>query len=175
MKTKQRARPSNERKVYRPSAGLRVVTTIVALLLLAGAVWFAFISTRSWVSTTFCALPIGLFFVLVLTYLSYTARRTSLVLTPHGIEYHNPNLALRTSWSNVERIVEDALAPRLLLREPVLVERSAGAGRRGPTGQAVGQVIPLRLFGYSRQSALGQDLRRFAPFLFASTERSPSV
>lgn len=166
---------SRERKVYRPSASLRRTTIVVILVLGAAAIGFAYVSTRSLLSTAFCALPIGLFFVLVVTYLSYLARRTSLVLAPHGLEYHTPNLTLRTTWENVAQIIEDPITPRLVLRQPAPVEqrRSLAPDRAG--GQAIaGKAIPLRLFGYSRRSALGLDLQHYAPYLFTTPERSPS-
>jgi hypothetical protein len=176
MKAKRRPRLSNERKVYYPNPALRAVTTAIALVLAAAAIGFAYYSTLSFISTLFCTLPIGLFFFMVLTYLSYTGRKTYLVLTPSGVEYHSALLTIRTPWSNVERIVEDALTPRLVLREPAQLERNEeSALQRRWADQSAGRAIPLRMFGYSRQSQLGQDLQRFAPNLFQPTERSPST
>ncbi len=93
-----------ERHTYRPSAALRGVALSLIVLFGALAVVFAYFSTRSLLSTVFCALPIVLFFLLAVSYISYLARRTSLVLAASGLEYHTPNLSLRTSWENVERL-----------------------------------------------------------------------
>ncbi|MFN8500802.1 hypothetical protein [Kouleothrix sp.] len=163
-----------ERHTYRPSAALRGVALSLIVLFGALAVVFAYFSTRSLLSTVFCALPIVLFFLLAVSYISYLARRTSLVLAASGLEYHTPNLSLRTSWENVERLVDEPLAPRLVLSRPANVDLHTRSARvRAGDGPAAGRAVPLRLFGYTRGSQLDQDLRRFAPHLFASPERSP--
>jgi hypothetical protein len=171
----RRAQPARQsiRTVYRPSAALRSVALGLMLLLGVAALGFAYVSTRSLVSTAFCALPIGLFFLVALSYLSYLARRTSLVLSAEGLEYHTPNLSLRTSWDNVAQLVDDPLTPRLVLREPAPVESHTPAVRRAEASGG-GRAIPLRMFGYTRSSALGRDLARRAPHLFQSAERSPT-
>lgn len=166
----QAARQPN-RTVYRPSAALRGVALGLMLLLGAAALGFAYVSTRSLVSTTFCALPIGLFFLVALSYLSYLARRTSLVLSADGLEYHTPNFSLRTGWENVAQLVDDPLTPRLVLREPVPIESHTPAARHAESTSG-GRAIPLRMFGYARSSALGRDLARHAPHLFQPAERS---
>lgn len=172
-RSQPRARTA-DRKTYRPSAALRSVALVVMLVLGALAIAFAYFSTRSLLSTAFCALPIALFFLLAISYVSYLARRTSLVLAPDGLEYHTPNLTLRTAWDNVERLVDEPLAPRLVLRRPVLPDLHTRTARaRVAERPAAGRVVPLRLFGYARGSQLAQDLRRYAPHLFASPERSP--
>ncbi len=166
----QAARQPN-RTMYRPSAALRGVALGLMLLLGAAALGFAYVSTRSLVSTTFCALPIGLFFLVALSYLSYLARRTSLVLSADGLEYHTPNFSLRTGWENVAQLVDDPLTPRLVLREPVPIESHTPAARHAESTSG-GRAIPLRMFGYARSSALGRDLARHAPHLFQPAERS---
>ena len=162
-----------ERTVYRPSAALRNVTLGLILILGVAAIWFAYISTRSVLSTVFCALPIGLFFLVVLSYFFYLSRKTTLVLAADGLEYNTPNLSIRTSWANVAKLIDDPLTPRLVLHQPVTVDAHTAAARPlAPS--AGGRAIPLRMFGYARGSALGRDLARRAPHLFASAERSPS-
>lgn len=175
-RTPQRKPQSPGRKVYHPSKALRTATLIVMVVLSVAALAFAFISTRSLISTAFCALPIGIFIALVFSYMVYAVRHTYLVLAPDGVEYHTANVAIRTPWENIERVIEDPFAPRLVLRDPQPVEPLTKAVRdrtwsRTPSGRA----IPLRLFGYSRSSELHRDLQRYAPYLFQPAERSPQA
>ncbi len=154
------------RTVYQASAALNRVTIVLVLILGAAAIVFAYISTNSLISTAFCALPIGLFFLVVLSYLWYTARHTSLMLSADGIEYRSARLTVRSSWENVERLDGLPLSPRLLLRRPVPIEQQASRRELLPDQSAGGRAIPLRLFGFARESALGRDLARYAPHLF---------
>ena len=164
------------RSVYQASAALNRVTVALVLILGIAAIAFAYFSTNSLISTAFCALPIGIFIALVFSYMVYAVRHTYLVLAPDGVEYHTANVAIRTPWENIERVIEDPFAPRLVLRDPQPVEPLTKAVRdrtwsRTPSGRA----IPLRLFGYSRSSELHRDLQRYAPYLFQPAERSPQA
>lgn len=154
------------RSVYQASAALNRVTVALVLILSAAAIAFAYFSTNSLISTVFCALPIGLFFLVVLSYLWYTARHTALTLSADGIEYRSARLTVRSSWENIERLDGMPFSPRLLLRRPVPIEQQAGRRELLPDQSAGGRAIPLRLFGFARDSALGRDLARYAPHLF---------
>ena len=101
--------------------------------------------------------------ILVAFWVARHLKRTAyLMLSPKGIEYYGHGITIKTAWSNVQEITQGSGLPSLLLHRPAatyispLHQRDLYTTRR----------IPLFIFQYSVQSALAQDLRRFAPQLF---------
>jgi hypothetical protein len=95
-------------------------------------------------------------------------RQTYLRVTPAELEYYTPGLRIRTPWANIDKI-DNGLA---ILREADLRDIqfwawfwSVSAAERHRYDPAITQIIPLRLFGWSKSSPVVRDLQRYAPHL----------
>lgn len=114
-------------------------------------------------------LPATLVFCLA-ALMAYSAFQIRLVISPEGIEYHQVGYNVRTTWNNLARI-EKIRAGRIMvdgltLYEPALYVDKWLSGIKYI--QTRGQVIPLSLFKHDwLDSELGQDIKKYAPHLFA--------
>jgi hypothetical protein len=115
--------------------------------------------------------PVFIVFVSCLAlFMAYSAIQIRLVISPNGIEYYQVGYGVRTSWDNVARIGEIPagliMAEGLILYEPALFVGKLFSGVKYI--QTRGQVIPLSLFKRDWvDSELGQQIKRYAPHLFA--------
>lgn len=104
---------------------------------------------------------------LILLALKTAQRYTYLITSPRGIQYVTPGTDAFILWSNVERIghIHSSSSEGLVLREPVVARHRFGVGIPLPTSPI--RFIPLTPFAAPwRDSDLGQDIRRHAPWLF---------
>ena len=102
--------------------------------------------------------------------MAYSAVQIRLVISPEGIEYYQVGYSVRTTWENVERIGEipagRIMAEGLILYEHALFVEHWLTGLKYI--QTRSQVITLSLFRRDwLNSELGQDIRKYAPHLFA--------
>lgn len=178
MDGEQPAQKTSQRKVYKLLPLYRFIMHLVAVGFIAGALaFFAFpwwydivlYDMFTYLYDIFFYEPFlfAAFWIIPLAalaagiYIIYMVRRVSLVLSPERIEADMVEYRLVTTWDNIDRIWKVGLSDALLLRQPVLPE-----GRK-PWGDKVGH-IPLTQFGqWWGNGELAQDLRRYAPHLFA--------
>jgi hypothetical protein len=96
--------------------------------------------------------------------LLWQLRDTHILVSPDGITYTSPSMALKCAWYNLERIRENGQYNSLVLRKPV--ELKCAWWSRLFSRQAV-QEIPLSWFPGWQGKELGQEIKRYAPHLFA--------
>jgi hypothetical protein len=164
---------SEETTVYRPTTIAPFFTVVMlAYIVLPVIVVVGGLAIRSGqiYPAMFCfTLPCLL--VLFYTYYAYrTFRQTYLAVSPSGLEYHTAGLTIQTPWHNIDRLLDEHLSPRLLLKQPSAVEMrmwatmlALGRARHDPPADL---LIPLFFFQFSRHSELGQQIQRHAPRLF---------
>ena len=119
-------------------------------------------------------LKLPLPFVVIVSFfailMAYSAIQIRLVISPEGIEYYQVGYSVKTTWSNVARVGEipagRIMAEGLILHEPALFVDNWLSGVKYI--QTRGKLIPLSLFKRDwLDSNLGQDIRKYAPHLFA--------
>lgn len=106
--------------------------------------------------------------------MSYSwAWHTRLVISPDGIEYCTPYHRIPTTWDNIKSIgripMFTSYGEGLFLRQPAL------QGNKWLNWNArlmqLDRFIPLSPFAEQwRDSELGQDVRRYAPYLFVQEQ-----
>lgn len=98
----------------------------------------------------------------------WVSNHVRLTITPSGIEYRAVGYTVFTLWDNIERLgLEQTLGGEheaLILREPITPQVKWWKISAKPN---MVSVIPLAEFGQWRYKPLGQDLRHYAPHLFA--------
>jgi hypothetical protein len=111
--------------------------------------------------------------LLLLSYSVYAYRafgETYLAVSASGLEYHTAGLTIQTPWHNIDRLLDEHLSPRLLLRQPSAVEMRGWAAMLAPGrvrhDPPADLLIPIFFFQFSRHSELGQQLQHYAPGLF---------
>jgi hypothetical protein len=98
-----------------------------------------------------------------------TAAKTSLILSSKGLDYSNGFFQMSGKWEDAESITLKAGREILTLRESRF-EASRWLKWNYWSG-SIRRLIPLSVFGRDwRGDSLGEDLRRFAPALFAEGE-----
>jgi len=121
-----------------------------------------------------------LIFVALLAYVVFYDR---VVVSENGLELFQVGYHYNTTWDNVERITTAQSGLKhgavLVLRQPSvkatrwltwLVGHEVESLERNGQFIPVGQAIPLFLFlPHWQRDALGKDIRRYAPHLFAKT------
>jgi hypothetical protein len=156
MKPQNSSNSQTDRKVYYRNGQVGSIILFAVLAVLA----------------IFLQLP-SLFIVFVsclALLMAYSAVQIRLVISADGIEYYQVGYSVRTSWENVARIGEipagRIMAEGLILYESALTVDKLFSGVKYI--QTRGQVIPLSLFKRDwLNSKLGQDIRKYAPHLFA--------
>jgi hypothetical protein len=159
--------------IYRPISVTPFFTVVmIAFIALPVIVIFGGLMIRSgriYPAILCFALPL-LFFVGYCFYAYRAYGQTYLTVSSSGLEYHTVGLTIQTPWHNIERLLDEHLMPRLLLRQPAAVEMriwttllAPGRARHDPPADL---LIPLFFFQFSRHSELGQQLQRYAPRLF---------
>jgi len=156
MKSQNSSKSQADRKVYYRSG------QVGSFILFAGlAVLAVFLQLP----------PLFIVFVSCLALLmAYSAVQIRLIISPDGVEYYQVGYSVRTSWDNVARIGEipagRIIAEGLILYEPALFVDKMFSGVKYI--QTRGQVIPLSLFIHDWvDSELGQEIKKYAPHLFA--------
>jgi len=165
------ANTSETATIYRPLAIWHAGANAVMLVLLMIMIVVVAIMILSNYKRTGAMTPGDLILPTVLLGLGGIAllrvRRTPdtifLKVSARGIEYHSAQLVIQTNWENVESLIADPISPALGLSRPAATHMSLLLGRDLSTGRR----IPLSAFDYSPHSALAQDLRRYAPHLYA--------
>jgi hypothetical protein len=113
-------------------------------------------------------------FVVVVSFfailMAYSAIQIRLVISPEGIEYYQVGYSVKTTWNNVARVGEipagRIMAEGLILYEQALFVDNWLSGVKYI--QTRGKLIPLSLFKRDwLESELGQDIKKYAPHLFA--------
>ena len=158
--------------IYRPQVAWRVGANALILPLLAIVIFFLVVQFFSIYKRTGTITLGNLIVPVILVGLGsialWRARRTPdtifLKISPSGIEYHSAQLVIQTTWDNVESLIVDPLAPAIGLARPAATHMSPLLGRPLSSGRR----IPLSAFAFSAHSALAQDLRRYAPHLYAT-------
>jgi hypothetical protein len=95
-------------------------------------------------------------------------RQTYLRVTPEELEYYTPGLRIRTPWANIAKIDNGiAILRQADMREVQLWAWfwSVSATLRGRRDPAITQMIPLRLFGWTKSSQVVHHIQRYAPHL----------
>lgn len=159
MKPENTPNASSQQKVYYRSNRNTIIVIAVFLIIIALTFEVPLIAQF----ITFCAAAL----------LVYSAVQIKLVTSPEGIAYYQVGYSVSTTWDNLARI-EDIPAGRitvegLILHEPALYVDKWLSGAKYI--QSRGQLIPLSFFGRDwLNSELGDDLKRYAPHLFARNE-----
>jgi hypothetical protein len=164
---------SEEPTIYRPTSIAPFFTVVtIAFIMLPVIVVVGGLSIRSGhiYTALLCFIPPLLLLLLYCFYAYRGFGQTYLAVSPAGLEYHTYGLTIQTPWHNIERLLDEHLMPRLLLKQPSAVETrrwammfAPGRSRNDPPAD---RVIPLFFFQFSRRSELGQHIRRYAPHLF---------
>ena len=173
--------PPEQEHVYRVESkpinqwvGLVILVALGAPFLL----WMTFLFLTpprfggSYVERFWCWLalyvPIILFGFAYRQLLKTFSRQTYLRVTPEELEYYTPGLRIRTPWANIAKI-DNGIA---ILCEADIREIqfwawfwSVSASLRSRRDPAIAQMIPLRLFGWTKSSQVVHDLQRYAPHL----------
>jgi hypothetical protein len=115
--------------------------------------------------------PVFTVFVSCLALLmAYSAVQIRLVITPEGVEYYQVGYSVRTTWQNIARIGEIP-AGRIMVEGLILYESGLSVAKLFSGVKYIqtrGQVIPLSLFKRDWiESDLGQEIKMYAPHLFA--------
>jgi hypothetical protein len=164
---------SEDTTIYRPTSMAPFFTVVtVAFIMIPVIVVVGGLSIRSghFYTALLCfVLPL----LLIILYCFYAYRgfgQTYLAVSPTGLEYHTFGLTIQTPWHNIDRLLDEHLMPRLLLKQPSAVATlwwatmlAPGRARSDPPAD---RVIPLFFFQFSGHSDLGQHIRRYAPHLF---------
>ena len=101
------------------------------------------------------------------------ARHTRLVVSPDGIEYYTPYQSIRTAWDDIESVGRVPMFS--FYGEGLFLRRPALRGKKWLNWDVrlmqLDRFVPLSPFLKQwRDSELGQDVRRYAPSLFAQTQ-----
>jgi hypothetical protein len=166
-------------KVFRPSILSRIGTTLF-ILVSWSAIIFLFIvycqfnQGGIWMAPVVIALASGFF------YRAYRYLQVRLVISDAGVEFHNDFYSVITAWENIDRIgkrvagkgypvegfvlrTPSAHGPRIFLQLVQLV------GQFQPYEAEAARSIPLQGFWFRdwKKSVLAEEIRRYAPHLFA--------
>jgi hypothetical protein len=171
MPIQPRAYTGETATIYRLPAKWNAGATALLLPVLLVIVLLACLSILSHYQRTGSIAPSDFIFPVVFLGIGSVALRrvqrsiatTYLAISRSGIEYHSPYLVIKTTWDNVATLIDDHLAPMLWLSHAAATHISPVLGRP----LATGRCIPLSQFEYSSYSAIGRDLRHYAPHLFA--------
>lgn len=164
---------SEETIMYRPTSIAPFFTVVtVAFIAIPVIAVVGGLSIRSGhiYAAMLCCTPPLLLLLLYCFYAYHGFGQTYLAVSATGLEYHTYGLTIQTPWHNIDRLLDEHLMPRLLLKQPSAVETrmwfklfAPGRARYDPPAD---RVIPLFFFQFSRHSALGQHIQHYAPHLF---------
>jgi hypothetical protein len=119
---------SEETTIYRPNSIAPFFTVVmiafIALPVIVVVGGLAIRSGQVYLAMLCFTLP----FLLVLFYTFYAHhafRQMYLAVSPSGLEYHTAGLTIQTPWQNIERLLDEHLSPRLLLKQPSAVEQAS--------------------------------------------------
>ncbi len=115
-------------------------------------------------------MPLVVMLALFAVLMAYSAIQIRLVISPEGVEYYQVDYSVKTTWNNVARVGEipagRIMVEGLILYESAIFVDSWLSGVKYI--QTRGKLIPLSLFKREwLDSELGQNIKKYAPHLFA--------